>query len=457
MIERTLATLEAAGSRALLTGLDAHGAVAWRRSAAELLGEVGGWQQVLRHRGVQAGDRVALDLGRGPELLSAHLAALAAGACIVPVNPALAPRERERVFARAELEALLRDEDRPDGAADPALAQVDLERPALLIFTSGTTGEPKGVPLSLANLEANLRGLEETWGLTSEDRLLHALPAHHLHGLALGLYGSARLALPIVIMPRFDAERCVVAMDEHQISVFMGVPTMFHRMAACEAKAELRHARACISGSAPLSVQDFRAFGERFGQIPLERYGLSETMIVSSNPLRGERRPGTVGLPLPRTDVRLAPDSEIEVRGPGVMSGYWRDAELSSEVFDDGFFRTGDLGRHDEAGYLVIAGRKKELIIVGGANVLPGEVERALGDEPGVDELAAAGVPDPDRGEIVAAFVVPHPGQDRAELEQRLRERAEEHLATYKRPGLYRFLAELPRNAMGKIDRKLLR
>ena len=456
MIERTLAALEAAGNDEIAIGLDADAAVVWRRSAAELLGRVGGWQGVLRQRGVRPGERVALDLLRGPELLPAHLAVLAAGACVVPMNPALAAAERERVLRRAEPRCALDDADRPDEARAPVLAEINPERPALLIFTSGTTGEPKGVPLSLRNLEANLAGLAESWGLSGDDRLLHALPAHHVHGLALALYGSARLALPIVLAPRFDAEACLVALGERAISVFMGVPTMYHRMVRARHEPDLRHMRVFISGSAPLSVQDFGDFEKRFGQAPLERYGLTETMIVASNPLAGERRRGKVGLPLPETEIRIADDGEILVRGPAVMSGYWRAPEASGEAFDGDFFRTGDLGYRDEAGYLVIAGRKKELIIVGGSNVLPGEVEQALAPDPGVAEMAAAGLPDPDRGEIVAVFVVAGDGEDTAALERRLRGRAEAALAPYKRPRVYRFVAELPRNAMGKLDRRSL-
>ncbi len=457
MIERTLAALEAAGEREVLTILDVEGAVAFRRTAREVLAEVGGWQAYLRARGVGPGERVAIDLPRAPELLPAHLAVLACGACVVPLNPALASAERERVLARAEPACVLGADEQPDRAGVVQLAALDLERPALLIFTSGTTGEPKGVPLSLANVEANLEALAATWGLREGDRLLHALPAHHVHGLALALYGSARLAMPIAMLPRFDPSRCLQSLVAHRISVFMGVPTMYHRLVRCPDDVSLASVRVFISGSAPLSPQDFRAFEERFGHTPLERYGLTETMIVASNPLAGERRPGTVGLPLPGTEVRLASDGEIEVRGPAVLSGYWRDPDASATAFRDGFFGTGDLGDHDEVGYLRIAGRKQDLIIVGGSNVLPGEVEFALADEPGVAELAALGLPDADRGEIVAAFVVPDPSADASSLERKLQARAEERLASYKRPRSYHFVSELPRNAMGKVDRLALR
>jgi malonyl-CoA/methylmalonyl-CoA synthetase len=237
----------------------------------------------------------------------------------------------------------------------------------------------------------------------------------------------------------------------------MGVPTMYHRMLACPEDLTLERVRVCISGSAPLRSSDFHAFRERFGHEPLERYGLSETLIVASNPLQGERRPGSVGLPLPRTELRLASDGEILVRGPAVMSGYWRSPEIDTESFVDGYFRTGDLGSQGADGYLRISGRKKELILVGGSNVLPGEVEAPLAELPGVAELAVAGLPDPDRGELVAAFVVAAAGADTGALEAELRARAERELAPYKRPRRYCFIDELPRNALGKIDRRALR
>jgi len=234
---------------------------------------------------------------------------------------------------------------------------------------------------------------------------------------------------------------------------------MYHRMRLAEADdlpATLPDMRLFVSGSAPLSPGDFAGFAARFGLEPLERYGLTETLIVTSNPLHGARLPGTVGTPLPGTQVRLAGDGEIEVRGPAVMHGYWRDAAASAACFRDGWFRTGDLGEWHASGHLRIAGRLKELIIVGGSNVLPGEVEHALAGVDGVDELAAAGLDDADRGEVVCAFVVASPGADRAGVEAALRARAERELAAYKRPGSYRFVEALPRNAMGKVDRRAL-
>jgi malonyl-CoA/methylmalonyl-CoA synthetase len=459
VIRRILEHLEADRRREIQAGLDATGRVGWRQSAGELLEQTGGWQARLRALGVGAGDRVALDLPRGPHLVPAHLAALAGGATLVPLNPSLSAEERARVLERAEVRALLGPDERPAAPAPPELAARDPEVPALLIFTSGTTGEPKGVPLREANLEANLAALEAAWGMRPSDRLLHALPAHHVHGLALALYGSLRAGAAVVMMSRFDAQLCLRSLESQRISLFMGVPTMYHRMIRCPVEVDLSALRLFVSGSAPLPPSDFRDCAERFGHEPLERYGLTETMIVASNPLDGERRPGTVGHALADTEVRLAPDGEIEVSGPAVMAGYWRAPEATCDAFREGFFRTGDLGRLDERGYLVIAGRKKELIIVGGSNVLPGEVERALEGEPDVEELAVAGLRDPDRGEIVAAFVVPAAVADPRAIERRLRERAEAALAPYKRPRSYRFLAGLPRNPMGKmgkIDRRAL-
>jgi malonyl-CoA/methylmalonyl-CoA synthetase len=422
-----------------------------------VLASIGAWQQELRARGVQPGDRVAIDVARGPQLLPAHLAVLGSGATVVPVNPALAPSERERVLDRADLKTLLASDDHPGRTAATRLLEAERRAPALLIFTSGTTGDPKGVPLSLENLEANLDALAGAWGLTARDRILHVLPCHHVHGLVLALYGSVRLGMPVVLLEHFNAELCIEALAAQEVTVFMGVPTMFRRMARSSLRRELPKTRVFISGSAPHTPTVFTEFVARFGHAPLERYGLSETMIVSTNPLEGERRAGTVGRPLRDTEVRLAGDGEIEVRGPAVTAGYWRAGEDSHEAFRDGFFRTGDLGGWDEAGYLCIRGRKKELIIVGGSNVLPGEVERGLAGDPAVEELAVVGLPDPERGEIVAAFVVPRACEEWGSLERRLRARAEDHLASYKRPRLYRFLTALPRNAMGKIDRRHLR
>jgi malonyl-CoA/methylmalonyl-CoA synthetase len=428
-----LEEFEAGRSRELSIGLDRAGEVAWRLSGEALLGRVGGWQARLRALGAGRGDRVAIDVPRGPDLLPAHVAALASGATLVPLNPALAPEERERILARAEPRVLLGPEHAPDRAAAPFLVERGAETPALLIFTSGTTGEPKGAPHLERGLESNLAGLAEVWELSAADRLLHVLPAHHVHGLVLALYGSARLGIPVLMLERFEADLCLGLLGKHRVTVLMGVPTMYHRLARSAVEPDASSMRLWVSGSAPLASEDFRAFEGRFGLAPVERYGLTETLIATSNRLDSPR-PGVVGFPLPETEVRLAEDGEVEIRGPGAMKGYWKAPELDREAFDDGFFRSGDLGRLEPDGALVIAGRKKELILVGGSNVLPGEVERALRGDPDVDELAVAGLPDADRGEVVTAFVVARAGAAEREVESRLRELAGAGLASYKRP-----------------------
>lgn len=456
MISRLLRALEENRGRTLLAGLDSQADVIWKRTGEDLLARAGAWQQLLLSQSVGTGDRVALDVPRGPELFPAHLAVLATGATAVPVNPGLSPAERSRVLERADLRSQLTDSDTPGRGVPVTLRETSGEHPALLIFTSGTTGEPKGVPLMERHLEANLAALAAAWGLISGDRLLHVLPAHHVHGLVLALYGSLRLGIPVFLDEKFDADRSLVALDRHSVTVFMGVPTMYHRMVRSPAEPNLREMRVFISGSAPLSPEVFRAFESRFGHQPVERYGLTETMIVATNPLEGERRPGTVGLALPGVELSFASDAEIEVRGPSVMEGYWRAPDLSREAFHDGRFRTGDLGRYDKRGHLVVAGRKKELILVGGSNVLPEEVERVLAVESEIEEVTVAGLPDRDLGEVVIAFLVVNPGANPRTLESHLRSKAERELAPYKRPRQYRFVDRIPRNAMGKVDRDAL-
>lgn len=460
MIRKLLEAFEAGRSQVLLRGLDAAGEPAWECTGEDLLQRVAAWQGWLRRQGARPGDRVALALPRGPDLLPAHVAVLASGETVVPLDPTLPPAERARILERAAPRAIL--ERVGSGAPAPrgpgagqALHPHPDGAPALLIFTSGTTGEPKGVPHLEPSLEANLAGLAQVWQLSAHDRLLHALPAHHVHGLVLALYGSARLGIPIVMLERFDAQACLRALARWEITLFMGVPTMYHRMLESAQLPELPQLRLCVSGSAPLAARDFSEWRHRFGEPPLERYGLSETLICTSNRLQA-RRPGCVGWPLPKTEVRLADDGEVEVRGPGVMAGYWNAPERTATAFRDGFFRTGDLGRLESDGALVLTGRKKDLILVGGSNVIPGEVERALQGDPGVDELAVAGVPDADRGELVGAFVIARPDAEPIALEARLRARASEGLARYKQPRLYRFVDSLPRNAMGKVDRRAL-
>lgn len=490
-------------SRPIFEKLEADGRVSRRQTRGELLEDASRWMTALRAAGIQAGDRVALSLGKADGLPTVHLAVLGIGAGVVPLNPALAPREAEAVLERAAVKlAITRPQTvsqapaitaavagpwwvsgrAADRAAETTLvsdvlagaqagpepvdrADDDL---ALLLFTSGTTGRPKGVGLSHRNLHANLQALLcDTWEMTEDDRLLHVLPPHHLHGLGLGLYGTLYSGCTAVLLERFDPSVVLHTLDRQRISVFMGVPTMYHRLLDVEEEVSLASMRLFTCGSAPLSLETFRRFQARFGFAPVERYGLTETAINTSNPLHGVHKAGSVGRPLPGVELGVFdPDTrralptghtgELWVRGPNVFGGYWNDPEATAAAFDGSWFRTGDLGAVSQDGYVSIVGRLKELIIVGGSNVTPGEIEAVLELEAGVHDCAVAGLPDPDLGERIAAFIVPRPGQDPTELETRLRARAEHELAPYKRPRLYRCIAEIPRNAMGKVERAKL-
>ncbi|MGH7961452.1 MAG: AMP-binding protein, partial [Candidatus Binatia bacterium] len=490
--------------RVLLERLEPTGEIRWRQTRGAFLTEVSHWLAALQAAGIRPGDRVALSLGKSAGLVTAHLAVLGAGAGAVPLNPSLTPRETEAVLTQAAVRLAITHAETvtrspgitaavhgPWWVADQtahlpvhtsSLSEVlaasrpgpePVERDdtdlALLLFTSGTTGTPKGVGLTHDNLRANLQALlVETWEMSEEDRLLHVLPPHHLHGLGLGLYGTLFVGNAAVLLERFEPAVVLRALGPQRISLFMGVPTMYHRMLEVEGDFSLGSMRLFTCGSAPLSLETFRRFQERFRFPVVERYGLTETAINTSNPLHGACKPGSVGLPLPGVEVgifdpqtqsRLAQGErgEIWVRGPHVFGGYWNNPEATAAAFCDGWFRTGDLGAFSVDGYLSILGRIKELIIVGGTNVTPGEVEAVLEVEAGVVECAVAGVPDADLGERIAAFIIPRPGEDPIALEQRLRARSERDLAAYKRPRLYQFLTALPRNIMGKVERTKLR
>ena len=491
-------------TRPVFERLEPSGQVSWHQTRGELLEDASRWMAALRAAGIQAGDRVALSLGKSDGLSTVHLAVLGVGAGVVPLNPALAPREAEAVLQRAEVKLAITTPqtvsrapgitaavagpwwvsgsaaDRAEGTslvsdilATAQAGPEPIERAdddlALLLFTSGTTGTPKGVGLTHRNLHANLQALlVDTWEMGQDDRLLHALPPHHLHGLGLGLYGTLYSGCSAVLLERFEPAVVLHALDSQRISVFMGVPTMYHRMLDVEGEVSLASMRLFTCGSAPLSVETFRRFQARFGFAPVERYGLTETAINTSNPLHGIQKAGSVGLPLPGVEVGVfdpetcrpvadGQTGEIWVRGPNVFGGYWNDSQATAAAFEGDWFRTGDLGAVSEDGYVSILGRMKELIIVGGTNVTPGEVEAVLELESGVHECAVAGLPDPDLGERIAAFIVPRQGQDPAVVEARLKARVEQDLAPYKRPRRYCFIDEIPRNAMGKVERSKLK
>jgi len=424
--------------------------------------------------GLRAGDRVLCSASPSAELVAAHLAALRLGLIVVPANTAYQQSEFAHLVGDARPAAAVIEDpiargwvsrqapgtivvgpevDLPDGPV-PLLDGATPGDPAMLAYTSGTTGRPKGAVLSHGNLLAGVEAVRLAWRWTGEDRLALALPLFHMHGLGVGLHGTLVAGASAVLVPRFEPEALFDAVIGESATLFFGVPTMYARLAASPRVAALGRLRLCVSGSAPLDPALHRRIGAATGQAVLERYGMTETVMLVSNPYDGERRAGTVGWPLPGVELRLAgaaDEAEILVRGPNVFSGYWDRPDATAEAFDaDGWFATGDIGRVDN-GYLRIVGRAKELIITGGFNVYPREVEDVLLAHPGVAEAAVVGVPSAEWGETVVAAVVRAAGDDSDP--DALIAWCRERLARFKCPREIRFVEALPRNAMGKVLR----
>ncbi len=448
--------------------------------------------------GLAPGDRVAVQTDKTVESVFLHWGALAAGCVYLPLNTAYTPAEVDYFLRDAEPAMLIcrpevRQHLEPHATAagikhvhtlgaDETGSIVDLasqqpagfdtieRRPddlAALLYTSGTTGRSKGAMLTHGNLSSNALSLIETWRITDADRLLHALPIYHTHGLLVGLGTVALSGASLIYLPKFDPDQVLRRLP--QATMMMGVPTFYSRLLAHPAfdRDTTAHMRVFISGSAPLSSQVHKDFQDRTGHAILERYGMTETGMNTSNPYDGERRPGTVGFPLPDVDVIVAdpetgrplPNGEpgsIEVRGPNVSAGYWRAPEKTKESFrDNGFFITGDLGHIDADGYVSIAGRDKDLIISGGLNVYPAEIEMAIDAIDGVAESAVIAAPHPDFGEVGVAVVVCQGGC--AVKEPDIVNQLSQHLARFKLPKAIRFVDELPRNTMGKVQKNELR
>jgi len=436
----------------------------------------------LHGAGLRPGDRLLLSARSSTAAVAAYAAALRLGLVVVPVSTGYREREVGHVVRDARPAAAILDGedggrraawvraaaagpvvvigpevDLPDGD-DPELDRARPGDPALLCYTSGTTGPPKGAVLSHANLAASAEALRLAWRWSPADRLVLSLPLFHVHGLGVGVNGTLAAGASAVILDRFDADGVLDAVAEHEATLFFGVPTMYVRLAASPRVGELRRLRLCVSGSAPLPAELHERLARDSGQRVLERYGMTETLMNVSNPYEGDRRPGAVGLPLPGVEVRLAggDPGEILLRGPNVFRGYWERPDATAEAFDgDGWFRSGDIGSLDPDGYLRIVGRAKELIISGGYNVYPREVEDVLRDHPAVADAAVVGVPSAEWGEVVTAFVVRAAG---AEVEQdELLAFAAGQLAPYKCPRTIRWRDDLPRNALGKLLRHELR
>lgn len=410
--------------------------------------------------GVSPGDRVALQAEKSPEGIMVYLGVLKAGAVFLPLNSAYTATEVDYFLKDAEPAVFITDPPawvREASAHAPLMATVarDAADMASLIYTSGTTGRSKGAMLSHGSLAANATALHQAWGFTPDDVLLHALPVFHVHGLFVALHCALLSGCPMVWLPKFsDAE---VLAGLNRATVMMGVPTFYTRLLANPGfdRARAAGVRLFISGSAPLLPSTFVEFEARTGQRILERYGMSEAVIITTNPLAGGRLPGSVGYPLPGVELRIGGGEQtgvIEIRGPSVFSAYWRMPEKTAEEFTaDGFFITGDVGRRDPDGRVWISGRAKDLIISGGYNVYPKEIELVLDELPGVTESAVIGVPHPDFGEGVVAVVIG------AGDEAVLIAEARRQLAAYKAPKRVVFVDDLPRNAMGKVQKNLLR
>jgi len=452
----------------------------------------------LRAAGCNAGDRVAVQVDKSWEALALYLACLRAGLVYLPLNTGYQASESANelpyFFGDAEPKVIVCRADTLDAivglrpqatvmtlhgelassllarAADqPSTLDTVQSRPddlAAIVYTSGTTGRSKGAMLTHRNLASNALTLVDYWGFTRGDVLLHALPIYHVHGLFVACHCVLLSASRMLWLPKFDAKQVTDQLPH--ATVMMGVPTFYSRLLAEPdfGAAQCRSVRLFISGSAPLLPETFTEFRSRTGHAILERYGMSETGMNTSNPLNGERICGSVGLPLPGVAVRVVdgdgrPCSAgtvggIEVKGPNVFAGYWRMPKKTREEFTaDGFFKTGDTGEFLPNGYLKIVGRSKDLIITGGLNVYPREIEEKIDALPGVSESAVIGVADADLGEAVTAVVVPKPGE--AITEATLIAALKSEIAGFKVPKRVHFVDELPRNAMGKVEKKVLR
>jgi malonyl-CoA/methylmalonyl-CoA synthetase len=430
-------------------------------SYAELLARSAGIAAALSARGLKPGDRMVVQTGKSVVALLLYIAAIRAGIVYVPLNPGYTRAELDYFLQDAEPKLFVDDVVLAELASapsayfdEPELGSYDL---AAILYTSGTTGRSKGALLSQGNLASNAATLIREWRFTPADRLIHALPIFHVHGLFVATHCVLGSGASVLWLAGFDADAILSALPD--ATVLMGVPTFYTRLLARRELTRERCAnmRLFVSGSAPLSAETHRMFEHRTGHRILERYGMTETGMLTSNPYHGARLAGSVGPALPGVEVRISdPDAGgvggIEVRGPNVTKGYWRNPEKTAEAFtSDGWFVTGDLGRIDDAGYVWIVGRAKDLIISGGFNVYPAEVEVAIEVLPGVREVAVVGAPHPDFGEGVVAVVVG------SATPATIADGLKGQLATYKRPKLVRVVDALPRNAMGKVEKAVLR
>ncbi len=456
----------------------------------------------LHRAGIRKGDRIGFLLPKSTEFIFFHLAALSVGAISLPVNPAYSAEEIAYFLADSQSSLLITDargseklkklggsgggtkialvdDSSPDGR-EPLRKEMQKmgegecrtypahdDDVAMILYTSGTTGKSKGAMITHRNLVTNMRALQQIWGWTERDTLLHVLPLFHIHGLIVALHGALHAGSTVILHKKFDPQKTWETIQEEKCTLLTAVPTIYHRLLRDwdTMKPDLRTMRLFISGAAPLSENLFCCFKEATGFRILDRYGMTETGVIASNPLDPCRRvPKSVGFPIPGVQVRIADErgkgtepgkvGEVWVRGHSIFKGYWRMPQKTEEVFAAGWFRTGDLGYQDpqDFGRIYLVGRAKELIITGGYNVYPKEVESVLERHEAIQEAAVIGIPDEDFGEKVAAVIVwrkdknPPPPQAIIAF-------CKEHLASYKCPQEVRVVEQLPRNAMGKVVR----
>jgi len=430
---------------------------------------------------LSTGDRLCVYLANCVEMIDIYLACVKLGVIFVPVNILYRDREISHILSDAEPRALITDADvrtevpiwTPAELANEAMkvedvrpaADLDGDSPAGIIYTSGTTGTSKGAVLTHNNFAANTVNLLACWRIAAADRFLLGLLLFHVHGLGNGLHCWLVSGCRMRLLERFEHQTAAKEFLDFRPTLFFGVPTIYVRLLGFERETAREiggFMRLFVSGSAPLPAQIFEEFRDLFGHTILERYGMSETIMNISNPYEGERRAGTVGFPLPGVSVRLlnhelqpvsdGETGEIYLRGPNVFAGYWKRDDATREAFVDGYFKTGDLATRSSDGYFTLSGRKSDLIISGGFNIYPREIEEFLQEQAEISEAAVVGLPDRMRGEVPVAYVVMVAEIDVAVIEARCRDK----LASFKIPRAFIPVDKLPRNAMGKIQKHLL-
>jgi len=440
----------------------------------------------LRARGLKRGDRLAFFLQNRVEVIDLWLAAVKVGLVLVPVNVLYRERELKHILADSEPTAVVTSRDMAgfippgvpvwdvDGLAAEAAGQDTgriavggvADTPLALIYTSGTTGASKGAVLTHGNFAANGQTLAAAWRFTENDRYLATLPLFHVHGLANGVHCWLFSGCHMQLTERFEHAKAAEWFTDYQPTVFFGVPAMFIRLLELPpdlARAIGARLRLAVSGSAPLPAEVHEKFRQRYGSVILERYGMTETLMNVGNPYDGERRPGTVGLPFAHVEVKICDEAgvpvadgtsgELWVRGPNVCAGYWRRPDASAAAWRGGWFRTGDIGVRAPDGYITLQGRRSDLIISGGFNIYPREIEELLLEQPGVREAAVVGAADPVRGEVPVAYVAVDAAKfDEAATVAHLRSQ----LASFKQPRAFVRVDALPRTALGKVQKRLL-